>query len=108
MNLQADSQNNNLKYGLYIVSTPIGNLEDITIRALEVLRKSDYILCEDTRVSKKLLAKYKIKSKLSDFIDNYHNVNPSSRIDYSKTPKERYTFIDFFAGAGGGEERGRR
>ena len=64
MNLQADSQNNNLKYGLYIVSTPIGNLEDITIRALEVLRKSDYILCEDTRVSKKLLAKYKIKSKL--------------------------------------------
>ena len=64
MNLQADSQNNNLKCGLYIVSTPIGNLEDITIRALEVLRKSDYILCEDTRVSKKLLAKYKIKSKL--------------------------------------------
>ena len=64
MNLQTDSQNNNLKHGLYIISTPIGNLEDITIRALEVLRKSDYILCEDTRVSKKLFAKYKIKSKL--------------------------------------------
>ena len=64
MNLQTDSQNDNLKYGLYIVSTPIGNLEDITLRALEVLRKSDYILCEDTRVSKKLLAKYNIKSKL--------------------------------------------
>ena len=64
MNLQTDSQNNNLKYGLYIVSTPIGNLEDITLRALEVLRKSDYILCEDTRVSRKLLTKYKVKSKL--------------------------------------------
>jgi len=64
MNLQTDSQNSNLKYGLYIVSTPIGNLQDISFRALNVLRKSDYILCEDTRVSKKLLAKYKIKSKL--------------------------------------------
>ncbi len=64
MNLQTDSQNSNLKYGLYIVSTPIGNLQDITLRALEVLMKSDYILCEDTRVSKKLLSKYKIRSKL--------------------------------------------
>ena len=56
-----DIKINNLKYGLYIVSTPIGNLDDITIRALEVLRKSEYILCEDTRVSKKLLTKYKIQ-----------------------------------------------
>ena len=50
--------------GLYIVSTPIGNLTDITVRAIEVLNKSKYILCEDTRISKKLLDKYNIKSKL--------------------------------------------
>ena len=50
--------------GLYIVSTPIGNLKDITLRAIETLRKSDFILCEDTRVSKNLLDRYEIKSKL--------------------------------------------
>jgi len=50
--------------GLYLVSTPIGNLKDITFRAIEMLKKSSYILCEDTRVSKNLLDKYDIKSKL--------------------------------------------
>ena len=49
---------------LYLVSTPLGNLKDITLRAIEVLRQSDYILCEDTRVSKNLLDRYQIKSKL--------------------------------------------
>ena len=50
--------------GLYIVSTPIGNLKDITFIAIETLKKSSYILCEDTRVSKNLLDRYEIKSKL--------------------------------------------
>ena len=43
--------------GLYLVSTPLGNLKDISLRAIEVLQQSDYILCEDTRVSKNLLNK---------------------------------------------------
>ena len=61
---QTHNKNHKLKCGLYIVSTPIGNLGDISFRALETLKRSDYILCEDTRVSKKLLEKYNIKSKL--------------------------------------------
>ena len=64
MILHTENINNKVKNGLYIVATPIGNLSDITLRALEVLKKSDYVLCEDTRISKNLLERYEIKSKL--------------------------------------------
>ena len=69
---------NNFLPGLYIVSTPIGNLEDITLRALNVLRNSAKILCEDTRRSIKLLNHYKIKNKLI----SYHKFNEKKSLPF--------------------------
>ena len=87
MILHTENINNKVKNGLYIVATPIGNLSDITLRALEVLKKSDYILCEDTRISKNLLERYRIKSKLIANHKFNENKNLSKVIGILKSEK---------------------
>ena len=74
---EASRKTNSISPGLYIVSTPIGNLKDITYRAIEILNKSDLILCEDTRVSQKILNYYKIQTQL---ISN-HKFNEKKNIE---------------------------
>ncbi|XP_057975789.1 uncharacterized protein LOC131163090 isoform X2 [Malania oleifera] len=74
-NPQESSRNGPLKSGLYLVGTPIGNLEDITLRALRVLRSADIILSEDTRHSGKLLQHYNIRTPIL----SYHKFNESQR-----------------------------
>ena len=77
MVIKSQSQIKDNENGLYLVSTPIGNLKDITFRAIETLKKSTYILCEDTRVSRNLLDRYEIKSKL---VSN-HKFNESKNLN---------------------------
>ena len=77
MSLNNKSDNNKIKIGLYIVSTPIGNLLDISQRAIKTLKKSDFILCEDTRVSKILLTNFDIKSNLIV----YHKFNERKNLN---------------------------
>ncbi len=76
MILNNKSDNIKIKKGLYVVSTPIGNLADISKRSIETLIQSDYILCEDTRVSKKLLKKFNINSQLI----SYHKFNEKKNL----------------------------
>ena len=85
MMLHIENKNNKVKSGLYIIATPIGNLRDITLRALEVLKKSDYILCEDTRISKNLLSRYEINSKLISNHKFNEKKNLSKIIDILKS-----------------------
>ena len=66
------------EFNFYIVPTPIGNIQDITLRAIEVLKSVDLIACEDTRTTQKLLNHYDIKTKCI----SYHKYNERERVDY--------------------------
>ncbi len=96
MIVKSKSLNTDKKKNLYIVSTPIGNLSDISFRAVETLRKSDYILCEDTRVSRNLLDKYQVQSNL---ISN-HKFNEKKNLSkIIKLIKEGY-YVSLISDAG--------
>ena len=66
------------KNALYIISSPIGNMKDITLRALDTIKEVDYLFCEDTRVTSKLLAHYNIERTL----DSYHDFSSKEKEDY--------------------------
>ena len=87
----------NMKSGLYVVATPIGNLMDISFNATEVLKRSDIILCEDTRVSKKLLNRYNIRYK--KLIAN-HKFNESKNLNEIITHLENNKVISIISDAG--------
>ena len=76
--MHVDQNYNNIKPGLYCVATPIGNLGDITFRAIEIIKKSDLILCEDKRVSKKMLKKFNLNKKLI----SHHKFNENKNLNY--------------------------
>ena len=72
---------------LYIVATPIGNLEDITLRALRTLKEVDFVLCEDTRVTKILLSKYEIKTPTISYFQHSGLTKINQIIDLLKSGK---------------------
>jgi len=93
-----NSQSNikEIKKGLYMVATPIGNLEDITLRAIKILKNSNYILCEDTRVSKVLLEKFDIKTNI---ISN-HKFNERKNLDKVIQLLKKGSIISLISDAG--------
>ena len=87
----------NFKSGLYVVSTPIGNLMDITLNALKILEISDVILCEDTRVSKKILERHNIKNKQ---LIAYHKFNEKKRLQKVISLLEDNKIVSIISDAG--------
>ena len=79
--------NNKFKPGLYCVATPIGNMGDISFRAIKILQESDLILCEDTRVTKKILQKFEINKKLTSNHKFNENKNLEKVIENLKNNK---------------------
>ena len=79
--------NNKFKPGLYCVATPIGNMGDISFRAVKILQQSDLILCEDTRVTKKILQKFEINKKLISNHKFNENKNLEKTIEILKNDK---------------------
>ena len=96
MSLNKKSDNNKIKNGLYIVSTPIGNLADISHRTIKTLNQSDYILCEDTRVSGNLLKKFNINSKLIA----YHKFNEKKTLSKILSLLKSGSLISLISDAG--------
>ena len=87
----------NFKSGLYVVSTPIGNLMDITLNAIKILKISDVILCEDTRVSKKVLEKHNIKNKQ---LIAYHKFNEKKSLQKVVSLLEDKKIVSIISDAG--------
>ena len=81
---------------LFVVATPIGNLEDISIRAIDTLKNSDIIIAEDTRITVRLLGRYKIKNKLTSYHINNERYKTDQIINYLKEGKN----IAFVSDAG--------
>jgi len=91
---------------LYIVATPIGNLEDITLRALDTLKSVDFILAEDTRITKRLLDRYKIKDK--KMISYHHHTNDKKVADLVELIKNNNIALVTDAGTPGISDPGNK